>query len=143
MKLKSKILKIDPLDNVLVALSDLQMGETIENDGFSICLNENISAKHKFAIKEIGIGDTIYMYGVVVGRAKQQIKRGEAITTQNVIHEIENILYHQKTIILVGIVRNQNYFQRRPFWVIIVIMEVLVLRIIGLLFHLYFVKIEI
>jgi Flp pilus assembly protein CpaB len=37
MKLKSKILKIDPLDNVLVALSDLQMGETIENDGFSIC----------------------------------------------------------------------------------------------------------
>ena len=89
MKLKSKILKIDPLDNVLVALSDLQMGETIENDGFSICLNENISAKHKFAIKEIGIGDTIYMYGVVVGRAKQQIKRGEAITTQNVIHEIE------------------------------------------------------
>ena len=89
MKLKSKILKIDPLDNVLVALSDLQMGETIENDGFSICLNENISAKHKFAIKEIGIGDTIYMYGVVVGRAKQQIKRGEAITTQNIIHEIE------------------------------------------------------
>ena len=89
MKLKSKILKIDPLDNVLVALSDLQMGETIENDGFSICLNENISAKHKFAIKEIGIGDTIYMYGVVVGRAKKQIKRGEAITTQNVIHEIE------------------------------------------------------
>ena len=89
MKLKSKILKIDPLDNVLVALSDLQMGETIENDGFSICLNENISAKHKFAIKEIGIGDTIYMYGVVVGRAKKQIKRGEAITSQNVIHEIE------------------------------------------------------
>jgi altronate hydrolase len=89
MKLKSKILKIDPLDNVLVALSDLQMGETIQNDGLSICLNENISAKHKFAIKEIGIGDTIYMYGVVVGRAKQQIKRGEAITTQNVIHEIE------------------------------------------------------
>ena len=89
MKLKSKILKIDPLYNVLVALSDLQMGETIENDGFSICLNENISAKHKFAIKEIGIGDTIYMYGVVVGRAKKQIKRGEAITTQNVIHEIE------------------------------------------------------
>ena len=88
MKLKSKILKIDPLDNVIVALSDLHVGEIIENDDFSICLNENISAKHKFAIKEIGIGDKIYMYGVVVGRAKKKIKKGEAITTKNVIHEI-------------------------------------------------------
>ena len=88
MKLKSKILKIDPLDNVIVALSDLHVGEIIENDDFSICLNENISAKHKFAIKEIGIDDKIYMYGVVVGRAKKKIKKGEAITTKNVIHEI-------------------------------------------------------
>ncbi len=88
MKLKSKILKIDPIDNVIVALSDLHMGEIIENDDFSICLNENISAKHKFAIKEIGIGDTIYMYGLVVGRAKKKIKKGEGITTKNVIHEI-------------------------------------------------------
>ena len=88
MKLKSKILKIDPLDNVIVALSDLHVGEIIENDDFSICLNENISAKHKFAIKEIGIGDKIYMYGVVVGRAKKKIKKGEAITIKNVIHEI-------------------------------------------------------
>ena len=88
MKLKSKILKIDPLDNVIVALSDLHVGEIIENDDFSICLNENISAKHKFAIKEIGIDDKIYMYGVVVGRAKKKIKKGEAITIKNVIHEI-------------------------------------------------------
>ena len=88
MKLKSKTLKIDPIDNVIVALSDLYVGETIENDDFSFCLDENISAKHKVAIKEIGIGDTIYMYGVVVGRAKKKINKGEAITTKNVIHEI-------------------------------------------------------
>ena len=88
MKLKSKTLKIDPIDNVIVALSDLHVGETIENDDFSFCLNENISAKHKVAIKEMSIGDTIYMYGVVVGRAKKKINKGEAITTKNVIHEI-------------------------------------------------------
>ena len=88
MKLKSKTLKIDPIDNVIVALSDLHVGETIENDDFSFCLDENISAKHKVAIKEICIGDTIYMYGVVVGRAKKKINKGEAITTKNVIHEI-------------------------------------------------------
>ena len=88
MKLKSKTLKIDPIDNVIVALSDLYVGETIENDDFSFCLDENISAKHKVAIKEISIGDTIYMYGVVVGRAKKKINKGEAITTKNVIHEI-------------------------------------------------------
>ena len=88
MKLKSKTLKIDPIDNVIVALSDLHVGETIENDDFSFCLDENISAKHKVAIKEICIGDTIHMYGVVVGRAKKKINKGEAITTKNVIHEI-------------------------------------------------------
>ena len=73
MKLKSKTLKIHPKDNVIVALTDLYEGESIYNDDSFIFLNENISAKHKFAIQKIEIGDVIYMYGVVVGKAKKEI----------------------------------------------------------------------
>ena len=87
MKLKSKTLKIHPKDNVIVALTDLYEGESIYNDDSFIFLNENISAKHKFAIQKIEIGDVIYMYGVVVGKAKKEISKGEVISTQNVVHE--------------------------------------------------------
>ncbi len=46
--------------------------------------------KHKFSIQDLSIGDQIYMYGVVVGKAKKTIKQGEIINTQNIIHETQD-----------------------------------------------------
>ena len=44
-----KFLKINPSDNVLVALTDLKTGDEIEYEGKTITLVQDIPAKHKFA----------------------------------------------------------------------------------------------
>ena len=43
-----KILRIDPKDNLIVALRDLAQGDIIENDGQRIQLVTDVPAKHKF-----------------------------------------------------------------------------------------------
>ncbi|MBN8575396.1 MAG: altronate dehydratase [Cytophagales bacterium] len=83
----NKFIKIHPADNVFVALTDLPTGETIEYHGTNLTLVNEIPAKHKFVERTMQPGDTIYMYGVVVGKATEVIPAGGAIGTHNVKHE--------------------------------------------------------
>lgn len=85
--MNAKILKIHPLDNVLVALSDLKAGEKIEYENNTIELYDTIPAKHKFTERALKSGEDIIMYGTLVGKATQSISSGGAITTKNVKHE--------------------------------------------------------
>ena len=61
---KSKILKIHPRDNILVALTNLSKGTNIDISTDSLTLVTDVEAKHKFAICNFAVGDVIYMYGV-------------------------------------------------------------------------------
>src|SRR5262249_38293193 len=45
------------------------------------------SAKHKFAVEELKVGDAVIMYGVRVGRAVEAVRKGEVITTGNIRHD--------------------------------------------------------
>ena len=49
----TRILKIHPNDNVLVALQDLTKGETVIYDGHEYMLTDNIHAKHKFFMQDV------------------------------------------------------------------------------------------
>ncbi|GAA4460256.1 altronate dehydratase family protein [Nibrella saemangeumensis] len=80
------IIKIHPNDNVLVALADLQPGQTVQWEGKEYPVTEAIPAKHKLAIRTFEPGDAITMYGVLVGKAKSRIPAGGALTTFNVQH---------------------------------------------------------
>ena len=83
----NKTLKIHPKDNVIVALTDLKKDEIIYP---SLKLKNNVKAKHKFSIENLSIGDSVFMYGVIVGKAKKRILKGEQITPFNTIHETED-----------------------------------------------------
>jgi len=87
--LNYKTLKINPSDNIAVALTDLKKNHIINVNNKKYKLVNNIKAKHKFSTQKLNIGDPIYMYGVTVGTAKKNIKKGEQITTTNIIHETE------------------------------------------------------
>lgn len=80
------ILKIHPTDNVIVALTNLQKGETVQLDNEEYYLLEDIPAKHKFATEDLNVGDPITMYGVLVGKAQHFILKGGLISTANVKH---------------------------------------------------------
>ena len=84
-----KVLKVNPTDNVIVALRDLAQGETVEFEGENYVLPHSVYAKHKFVTHNLNIGDAVMMYGVLVGKATQAIKRGEPITTYNLKHASE------------------------------------------------------
>ena len=47
---------------------------------------ENIKQKHKYSLNDFNIGDEIYMYGVLIGKAIQPIPEGSPITMENVKH---------------------------------------------------------
>jgi altronate hydrolase len=84
--MKKRVVKIHPSDNVIVALTDLLKGETISVEGKEFVLADRVPAKHKFAEQNFSIGDEILMYGVLVGKAVQDIPAGGLITTFNVKH---------------------------------------------------------
>ena len=85
--MNNRVLQLDPRDNVLIALSNLSKGETITFGGESYVLGSDVRAKHKFATQDFATGANIIMYGVVVGKAVEPIRRGELLSTRNVRHE--------------------------------------------------------
>lgn len=83
----SRVLQLDPRDNVLVALTNLKQGENVEWAGRKHSLGSDVSAKHKFAMVAFAPGDPVVMYGVTVGKAVKPIASGELLTTGNIRHE--------------------------------------------------------
>src|SRR6185436_18224868 len=67
-QMNPKVLQLNPRDNVLVALQNLVQGDAVTLSGQSYSLASNVPAKHKFAIRDLSVGDSILMYGVVVGK---------------------------------------------------------------------------
>src|SRR5215469_9017278 len=90
-----KVLQLDPRDNALIALSDLKQGESIEHDHNQYTLISKIPAKQKFVTEDLNVGDRVTMYGVMVGKASQPVRRGELLTTANIHHEAA--AYHRKS----------------------------------------------
>ncbi|AYN00062.1 UxaA family hydrolase [Chryseobacterium sp. 3008163] len=90
--MQKKVLKVNPKDNVIVALMDLPAGESVHLDGTDYTILKDIKAKHKFAAVDFKDGDHILMYGVIVGKANQSIKKGEVITTENVKHQSAKVV---------------------------------------------------
>jgi altronate hydrolase len=86
MSTQATVLKVHPADNVLVALSNLEKGTVVSFEGREYLIQENVKAKHKFATADLAPGDSIIMYGVLVGKAQQPIKKGGVISTSNVKH---------------------------------------------------------
>ena len=84
-------LKIHPKDNVMVALKDLTKNQTITLENEEVHLFSDIPAKHKFATRNFSLGDAITMYGVTVGKASREIKKGTLISVDNIVHNIDPI----------------------------------------------------
>ena len=67
--METKYLKINPADNVVVAISDLKAGEAITVDGHAITLKEDVPAGHKVTLKDFAQGENIIKYGYPIGHA--------------------------------------------------------------------------
>ena len=81
-----RVLRLDPRDNALVALTDLRKGETVTFAGIDYTLLSDIPAKHKFTTQDLPTGGEVIMYGVLVGRITEPLRRGDLLSTRNLRH---------------------------------------------------------
>ena len=71
-----KIIRIQEMDNVAVAVHDLPAGAQVQP---GLVTREAIPQAHKIALRDIPAGGEIIRYGVVLGYAKQDIPAGSWI----------------------------------------------------------------
>ncbi len=90
--MKTKYLKINPADNVAVAIITLPAGEKLSIDGQEIVLNEEIPAGHKFALKDFSEGENVIKYGYPIGHATEAKKTGDWINENNVRTNLAGLL---------------------------------------------------
>lgn len=93
--MKQKIVKVHPDDNVLVALTNLSKGEKVDFNGEEFILRDDIPAKHKFVTAGLAKGDSVIMYGVLVGKAQVDIPKGGIISTANLKHAADPFFYRK------------------------------------------------
>lgn len=81
-------LKINPADNVAVAIETLSAGETFEG----VVLTGEIPAGHKFALTDFAVGDNIIKYGYPIGHAVVPIAKGALVNETNIKTNLEGLL---------------------------------------------------
>lgn len=75
-KNKDLCIKINHIDNVCVSIQDISANTKILEDVVTI---DDIPQAHKIALEDININDKIIRYGVVIGFANCNIKKGQWI----------------------------------------------------------------
>jgi altronate hydrolase len=98
MATQKKLIKVNPTDNVAVALVNLAAGEAISFEGENIIIETDVKMKHKIALVPFNVGDRIIMYGVLVGKASDRIEIGGLLSTSNVKHESDKVTGKTETI---------------------------------------------
>ena len=88
-----KSIRIHPLDNVAVALTDLHAGETVAG----ITLREDVPAGHKVALAPLHPGDKVIKYGCPIGHATVEVAPGSWLHTHNVRTDLSNTLTYTYT----------------------------------------------
>ena len=90
--LEAKYLKINPADNVAVAITALPAGEKLTVDGKEITLNEDVPAGHKFALKDFAEGENVIKYGYPIGHARKAQKQGDWMNENNIKTNLSGLL---------------------------------------------------
>lgn len=127
-------IRINKIDNVAVALTDLKKGTSINIDSVSFSLLEDIKKGHKFAINDIKSNENIIKYGLPIGRAYKEIKIGEHVHTNNVLtnlKENEEYIYNPINIDLPKLYSKKFMGFRREDGKVGVRNEIWILPIVG------------
>lgn len=99
----TSILKINPDDNVVVAIQEQKAGAVITVDGKKITVLEDVPAGHKIAIKDLAEGENVIKYGFPIGHAKESKKAGSWMNENNIKTNLAGLLsyeYHPKQVTL-------------------------------------------
>jgi altronate hydrolase len=77
------VVRVDPADQVGVALRPLVPGEVLTVGGASLAVIDPVATGHKIALGAIALGDDVRRYGWPIGRATQAIGAGHHVHSHN------------------------------------------------------------
>lgn len=85
--MRKHVVVVHSNDNVAIALEDFKKGMEVyvEEKKIKVVLLDDIPFGHKFAIKDIAVGEDVVKYGEVIGKASKLIKTGEHVHVHNVV----------------------------------------------------------
>lgn len=90
--MKTTYLRINPADNVAVAISPLHAGETIEADGRVITLRTDVPAGHKVTLKNFQAGENIIKYGYSIGHLTTDVPEGTWVSEKEIKTNLAGLL---------------------------------------------------
>lgn len=85
-------IKINPADNVVVAIDPMKAGEKITVDGQDITLLSDVPAGHKIALKAFAADEHIIKYGCPIGHASEAIAQGAWVNEKNIKTNLDGLL---------------------------------------------------
>jgi len=78
-------IRINPADNVVVAVRPIEKGTVCEVDGIRVVTTSYIPQGHKIALVEMNKDDNIIKYGYPIGHAIVRIRPGDWVHIQNMV----------------------------------------------------------
>jgi len=90
--METKYLKINPADNVAVAIQALNAGETITIDGQDITVLQDTPAGHKVMLTDLSKGENIIKYGYPIGHATEDVKKGQWVNENQIKTNLAGLL---------------------------------------------------
>lgn len=90
--METKLIMISNQDNVAVALTKLNKGETAMILGREIALKQDIPFGHKVALRDFEIDENIIKYGMPIGHATAFISEGDHVHTHNIKTNLSGII---------------------------------------------------
>ena len=85
-------IKINPADNVAVAINDIEAGKCFDINGVNICMVSAVPAGHKVALRDIAEGEDIVKYGFPIGHLLQAVPKGGLINHSVLKTNLEGLL---------------------------------------------------
>lgn len=87
-----RCIKINPKDNVAVALSPLAAGERLTVGGRVVTLSTEVPQGHKFLLEDVAEGGQIIKYGYPIGHLRQAMARGSWVDHRHIATNLAGLL---------------------------------------------------
>lgn len=87
-----KTIKINPADNVAVALEAIKTGETVNVEGLEVTVTGDIPAGHKLLLQDLKAGENVIKYGYPIGHLKEDHRKGDFICDVNIKTNLSGLL---------------------------------------------------
>lgn len=87
-----KYIKINPHDNVAVALLPLSPDETFNIEGENVTIKTDVAPGHKFLLKDVNKGENIIKYGYPIGHLKEDRTKGQLVDHNHIQTNLSGLL---------------------------------------------------